>query len=252
MLLGVETGYEAEFDFPFHSSPPSRPYLLASVPRSGSTYVSHLFWRTGCLGAPLEYCNFEPTGPYGHASQSTVEQQRLWRAALRRRTSPNGVFGLKGFPVQFEALHAANPALLADVMRTLMPSPERSRVVLLHRRDRTAHAISYARAILSGVWRAEQERGGRAEPGYSRIAVERADKMIESQEQAWTAMLADLRIAPLELWYEDVLADPAGTLDAVAGYLGVEIDPATAVKVPPIERQSQRGARAWADRHTSG
>jgi len=252
MLLGVETGYEAEFDFPFHSSPPSRPYLLASVPRSGSTYVSHLFWRTGCLGAPLEYCNFEPTGPYGHASQSTVEQQRLWRAALRRRTSPNGVFGLKGFPVQFEALHAANPALLADVMRTLMPSPERSRVVLLHRRDRTAHAISYARAILSGVWRAEQERGGRAEPGYSRIAVERADKMIESQEQAWSGMLADLRIVPLELWYEDVLADPAGTIDAVAGYLGVEIDPAAAVKVPPIERQSQQGARAWAKRHTTG
>jgi len=252
MLLGVETGYEAEFDFPFHSSPPSRPYLLASVPRSGSTYVSHLFWQTGCLGAPLEYCNFEPTGPYGHASQSTVEQHRLWRAALSRRTSPNGVFGLKGFPVQFEALHAANPALLADVLRALTPSPERGRVVLLHRRDRTAHAISYARAILSGVWRAEQERGGRPEPGYSRIAVERAEKMIESQEQAWSAMLADLRIAPLELWYEDVLADPTATIDAVAGYLGVEIDPAAAVKVPPIERQSQQGARTWARRHTTG
>lgn len=65
MLLGVETGYEAEFDFPLRPSPPPRPYLLASTPRSGSTYVSHLFWQTGCLGAPLEYCNFEPTGPYG-------------------------------------------------------------------------------------------------------------------------------------------------------------------------------------------
>jgi LPS sulfotransferase NodH len=252
MLLGVATGYEAEFDFPPHPAPPKRPYLLASVPRSGSTFVSHLLWQTGCLGAPLEYCNFEPAGPYGHASQSTDEQQRLWRAALARRTSPNGVFGLKGFPAQLEALHAGNPALLGDVMRTLIPSPERGRVVLLHRRDRTAHAISYARAVLSGVWRAEQERGGRAEPEYSRVAVERAARMIESQEGAWRAMLADLRIAPLELWYEEVLASPAETLDAVAGYLGVEIDPAAAVKVPPIERQSQQGARDWSQRHRAG
>ena len=252
MLLGIETGYEVEFDFPLRAAPPSRSYLLASVPRSGSTYVSHLLWQTGCLGAPLEYCNFEPSGPYGHASQSAVEQQRLWRAALSRRTSPNGVFGLKGFPVQFEALHHANPPLLADVMRTLFPSPERGRIVLLHRRDRMAHAVSYARAILSGIWRAEQERGGRAEPEYSRVAVERAGNMIESQESAWKAMRADLKIAPLELWYEDVLADPAAALDAVSGYLGIEIDPAAGVKVPPIERQSQQGARAWAKRYTGG
>jgi LPS sulfotransferase NodH len=252
MLLGVETGYEAEFDFPPHLTPPPRPYLLASVPRSGSTYVSHLIWQTGCLGAPLEYCNFEPTGPYGHASQSVVEQQRLWRAALSRRTSPNGVFGLKGFPAQFEALQQANPGLLAEVMRTVFSSRAQARVVLLHRRDRTAHAISYARAILSGIWRAEQERGGRIEPEYSRVAIERAERLIESQEAAWKAMLTDLEVTPLELWYEEVLASPAATLDAVAGYLGVEIDPAAAVKVPPIERQSQQGARAWARRYSSG
>jgi LPS sulfotransferase NodH len=252
MLLGVETGYEAEFDFPLHPAPPRRPYLLASVPRSGSTYVSHLFWQTGCLGAPLEYCNFEPSGPYGHASRSTVEQQRLWRTALVRRTSPNGVFGLKGFPVQFEALHETNPILLGEVMRTLIPSPECGRVVLLHRRDRTAHSISYARAILSGIWRAEQERGGGAEPEFSRLAVERAGNLIERQETAWRAMLADLAIAPLELWYENVLADPSAALDAVAGYLEIEIEPAAAVKVPPIERQSQQGARDWARRYTNG
>jgi LPS sulfotransferase NodH len=84
------------------------------------------------------------------------------------------------------------------------------------------------------------------------VAVERAGKLIESQEGAWKAMLTDIGIAPLELWYEDVLASPAAALGTVAGYLGVEIDPVAAVKVPPIERQSQQGARDWSQRHREG
>ncbi|HEY7807572.1 MAG TPA: Stf0 family sulfotransferase [Croceibacterium sp.] len=252
MLPGIETGYEAEFDFPPFRGPPPRPYLLASVPRSGSTFVSHLLWQTGCLGAPLEYCNFDPNGPYGDAHQSQSEQQRLWREVLIRRTSPNGVFGLKGFPVQFEALQRDNPALLAEVMRDVLPSRARGRIVLLRRRDRTAHAISYARAIISGIWRAEQEREEMTEPEYSRIAVERAERMIESQEGAWRAMLVDLGIEPLMLWYEDVLTAPGRAIDAVAEYLEIEIDPSAAVKIPRIERQSQDGARTWARQHAGG
>lgn len=247
----VESGYEAKFDFPRRGEPPLRPYLLASVPRSGSTYLSHVLWRTGCLGAPLEYLNFERSGPYGFAHESPRDQTRLWHAALRQRTSPNGVFGLKGFPMQFEALQMGNPELLREVMRTIIPSRAGSRIVLLRRRDRTAHAISYARALLSGIWRKEQETVGRAEPEYSQIALERAARMIDSQEAAWAAMFTDLGMVPLELWYEDVVADPRRTAGAVAAHLGVMLDPGAVVEIPEVERQSQDGARAWAERYAA-
>lgn len=248
----VVTGYEPEFDFPLHENAPERPWLFASVPRSGSTFVSHLLWATGCLGAPLEYLNFAPSGPYGYASESPAVQLEIWRNALRRRTSPNGVFGLKAFPLQLEGAHQANPALVADVMRTLFPRGGEARVVQLHRRDRTGHAISYARALLSGIWRKEQEHDHRPEPEYSRTAMARAERMIEQQEATWLAMFSDLRIRPLQLWYEDVLADPLGATRAVAEYLGVPLDPQASISVPPIERQSQAGARAWAERHAGG
>ena len=84
MQPGVVTGYEPEFDFPLREAGPTQVYLFASVPRSGSTYVSHLLWATGCLGAPLEYLNFEPSGPYGYASES-VAAAMLNRAAGARR-----------------------------------------------------------------------------------------------------------------------------------------------------------------------
>jgi LPS sulfotransferase NodH len=249
MLDGVTTGYEEQFDFLLSGPAPARPYLLASVPRSGSTFVSHLLWATGCLGAPLEYLNFEPTGPYGFASQSPERQSELWRAVVRRRTSPNGVFGLKGFPIQFEALQRENPALLGEVLRMLLPSRTASRIVWLRRRDRDAHAISYARAILSGIWRKEQEQGETSEPEYSRLAVERAARLIEDQEGSWRAMLGDLEVTPLELWYEDVVADPSGAIASVCDYLGVAFDLAAAVEVPRVERQSQRPARDWVEKH---
>ena len=63
MLLGVDTGYEGSFDFPRRTASPERTYLIATVPRTGSTWFSHLLWQTGCLGAPLEYLNFDPGGP---------------------------------------------------------------------------------------------------------------------------------------------------------------------------------------------
>jgi len=245
----VETGYEAKFDFPPRRSAPARPYLLASVPRSGSTFFSHLLWRTGCLGAPLEYLNFDPSGPYGHASASPAEQRRLWHGAVSRRTSPNGVFGLKGFPEQFEALQSSNFRLLAEVMRDVLPSRSESRVVYLRRRDRAAHAISYARAILSGIWRSEQEHVAAKEPAYSPLAVERAGRLIEQQETAWEAMFADLQLTPLTLWYEDVVAAPEQTVETVARFLGVTLDPAAEVDIPAIKRQAQEGARAWAAQH---
>ena len=97
MLVDIDTGYEGKFDFPARAQGPEITYLLASAPRAGSTHFSHVLWQTGCLGAPLEYLNFEPLGPYGFAAASPSVQLQLWRSVLRRRCSPNGVFGLKAF-----------------------------------------------------------------------------------------------------------------------------------------------------------
>lgn len=250
MIEGIVTGYEAAFDFAARAGPPTQPYLLASVPRSGSTFVSHLLWRTGCLGAPLEYLNFEATGPYGFAHEAPVKQHELWHLALQRRTSPNGVFGLKAFPPQLEQLHQQNRRLLGEVMRLLVGKGPASKVVQLRRRDRTAHAISYARASLSGIWRKEQETEDRPEPEYSAATMQQMMQAIDLQERAWSDMCRDMRIAPLIVYYEDALDDPQGFVAQVAGFLGIAIDPAAAVTVPEIERQSQKGAQAWVAAHS--
>ena len=249
---GITTGYEERFDWPPVVGT-SRPYMLASVPRTGSTFLSHLLWSTGCLGAPLEYLNFEPTGPYGSVCDAPAEQIELWHRILARRTSPNGIFGVKIFPLQMEVLGRANPKLLAQAMRFLLANGPQSKVVQLRRRDTAAHAISLARASLSGIWRAEQETGGTSEePSYSEAIVQRAGRELEMQELAWQQMYRETGISPLVLWYEDVVEKPEAAIGQVADYLGVGLDPTARIDVPEIRRQDQAGAQKWLDRYGRG
>jgi len=251
LLEGIDTGYEGRFDFPSAAEPPAVTYLLASVPRAGSTLFSHILWRTGCLGAPLEYLNFDPAGPYFFAANSADAQRELWRSVLKRRTSPNGVFGLKAFPTQLQALQARHPALLAEVLATMLPRAGPRRLVYLRRRDRLAQTVSLARAAMSGVWRKEQEGREAAPLVYSDEALAAAERGIAVQEDLWERMFGDLALEPLRLWHEDVLADPAAAAGRVAAYLGVAIDPAAAVAIPEIRKQTRGDADAWAERYAA-
>ena len=54
--MAVPSETEA-FDF-VGSPPPSRFYVACSTPRSGSTLLTRLLWRSGRMGAPHEY--FKP------------------------------------------------------------------------------------------------------------------------------------------------------------------------------------------------
>ena len=251
MLDNFDTGYEGKFDFPPRSGAPELTYLLASVPRAGSTYFSHVLWRTGCLGAPLEYLNFMPRGPYGFAAGSPALQQELWGSVLRRRCSPNGVFGLKAFAMQFDELQRDNRALLEEVLSVILPRRLPRHIVYLRRRDRVAQTVSYARASLSGIWHKSQEHSKAAEPEFSQDALEACERGIAEQESVWARMFNDLRLQPLEMWHEDVLADPAAAARKVADFIGVSIDPGVAVDAPQIDKQLPGKSAQWIARYSA-
>jgi LPS sulfotransferase NodH len=159
------------------------------------------------------------------------------------------VFGLKAFAPQLDHLQRKNQPLLLDVLATILPRGGPRRVVYLRRRNRLAQAISYARASSSGVWRKEQESSDTSPVEYSDDALEAAERGIIFQEVVWEQMFGELGIEPLTIWHEDALADGTAVAEAVATYLGVTIDPAFAVDVPAIEKQSEGNSRDWAERY---
>jgi len=70
-------------------------------------------------------------------------------------------------------------------------------------------------------------------------------------ENIWGRMFSDLRITPLSVWHEDVLADPTGVTQRVADYLGVTIDPTFEIEIPEIRKQSEGDARVWIEKYSN-
>ena len=94
----------------------------------------------------------------------------------------------------------------------------------------------------------EQEAG--AIPiAYSDEALEAAERGIAFQESVWERMFNDLRLEPLTLWHEDVLAYPSGAARQVGDSIGVTIDLTAAVTVPKIEKQSVGDSAEWLARY---
>ncbi|MFL6734780.1 MAG: Stf0 family sulfotransferase, partial [Sphingomicrobium sp.] len=169
-----------------------------------------------------------------------------WRSDLQRRTSPNGVFGIKCFPTQMRELHQRNPELFGQVMAATLPSSREAFAIRLRRRDRAAHAISYARAALSGVWRKEQEGEEGVRVEFSAKAVEHARTLLDQEDAMWNQLFGSAGLQPLTLWYEEILEQPAEAVLAVARFLRVELDPSAAIAVPNVHKQAEEDPRLWA------
>ena len=73
-----------------------------------------------------------------------VSPEDYFEKLLARRTSRNGVFGMKAHFHHFE------PALIGA--RQCSNGWRRSTYVLLHRRDRLAQAVSMVRAMQTNIW----------------------------------------------------------------------------------------------------
>ena len=85
---------------------------------------------------------------------------------------------------------------------------------------------------------------------YSEVAVERAERLIEGQETAWQEMFRDLKIEPLQLWYEEIITAPDEAVRQIAQHLGVDLIPDAAITVPAIVKQAETDAREWRERFT--
>ena len=231
------TDQRLDFDEP---APLRKAYLIASSYRSGSTYLCWELWKTGVLGAPCEYLN--------PAQQLRVLMKRFnvfspadyIASLLVRRTSRNGIFGMKEHFHHFEAFMKGYPALL----EVLSPVT----YIYINRRDRVAQAVSMAKALQTNAWSSRSQEGSPRLLQYDRQLIANCLEEVQVQDAAWLQWFEAQRVTPYPLTYEDLTADAPSVVQSVLKLLGVENDEREQVRVPPAEKQGDETNQEWIER----
>jgi LPS sulfotransferase NodH len=238
---------------------PASSIVICSLPRSGSWLLSEALDRTGIAGHAREYLRAELERRYakdwGVAAPGDVDE--FTRGMFRAGTTANGVFALKVHwhdCMRYIACARASGrgGSDADVLRAMLPEP---RFVHIVRRDSVRQAVSWARALDSDAWwqvdgesSSADASAERWDPDFEKIEVLQA--LLAEGERGWRAFFAAGGIAPVEVVYEDLVADYAPTVRRVLDQLGVAPGPDDAGIAPPsLRRQADAMSERWVQDH---
>jgi LPS sulfotransferase NodH len=227
--------YSEKYDFPHRASLPNIELMIASIPRSGSTALGLDLWRTGLLGAPLEYFNTRLVESMPRWAKYLSTPVDYWEHLVTRRSSPNGVFAYKLFTHDYANVMLSYPALLEK----LAPS----HVVYLTRDDLLEQSISYARASTSGNWFADYA-DAQSEALIDGHTIRERYHSIVRQMVGWEHIFEMTGAEVCRITYEEFLKCPSQVVGKVMrhvlGYTQVTV--AVALPVMTIQRDKTTAA----------
>lgn len=244
--------------------------IICTTPRCGSWLLADQLLQTGLVGRPEEYFRldwyerFLATGEVrfrhmkshrnfnGEAEsireEAGVGQSRSFPnfiSAVRRvGTTRNGVFAVK---IHWRQLARTLPSLRAHcstrptsdsaLLEAWFPN---AHYVFLRRADKVRQAISFHRALRTGVWWSFPDKKSRANQpeGIDMSDVDRLRRELEEQEAQWERFLAQSSQPKLELWYEQLARQPRETTARALRFLNLEPTRANRLPAPRLQRQA--------------
>jgi LPS sulfotransferase NodH len=238
-------------------SGPQRAYVIASLPRTGSTLLGRLLGATGAVGDAKEWLNpmqirdlerrLAPdratrlrqaplVGPFqalaGRGSWSEARLRSYLSRVRARRTGPSGIFGLKIHLHHYQRwLGERDPRDLLGPVTWLA----------ITRGDEVAQAVSWYRALQTGRWTASER--GWLPPIYDRRGIAALLDRIEAMEATWERTYARLGVTPHRVTYEALSSDPIATVRSALRALGVEGE--VPVPSPPTAPQADAVSAEW-------
>jgi len=207
---------------------PSKILIIATTPRCGSHMLGHALHETNSFGFPLEYAH--PRNLAEWKRRLGVEDFRLvLKEIQRRRTSSNGVFGIK--------IHYSHIKQFGGFKKLLEYLPD-AHYVLLSRGDVLRQAVSWSIASQTGVWISGQKPvKDRPEYDFEHIA-ERLRQTI-LQNASWRYLLAANGCNYVEMNFCDVKSNLSQSIQKIADFIDIELDPG---RIPETHlTKTQRG-----------
>jgi LPS sulfotransferase NodH len=200
-------------------------YLILSSPRSGSTMLSTALASSKIAGRPLEYLNPTSLAAAG-VGQDIAKLIGYLEDVRNRRTTPNGVFGMKLHFNQFANLFVRQGQvneLGVGFLKTF------NKVILTHRHDKVLQAISLMHANRSKLWNSKD--AGHAGSVSSQFREEDVDTItaclakLVNEEASWRLLMAQLKLNCIDISYEDLCANQDACIGRAFVHLGLSTPP---------------------------
>lgn len=207
-------------------------FILCGYARTGGTLLCRALHATGRFGYAQEYFNARAAEPLAGRSYPSNRAAQLLEIE-RRGTAPNGVYGVKMFADQFDALRGF------DWIGGL-PNPV---FIHLERRDALGQALSNVRALQTNQWNTEQPVRGEAV--YDEAAIRAELLRTASYRARWQLFFARNGIEPLWLTYEEVIADLSGAVGRIAAQLGIDDLPDPLPELATLQPQADATNAGW-------
>lgn len=239
-LSGLSSArYDLEGRGPFKLS-----YAISASFRSGSTHLCTCLWRTGLLGAPFEYFNYEHELKSLWMRLGAVSWPDFLDKLLACRRSDNGVFGFKAHFQHFDVALREYPQLMSRLGL--------KHFIFIQRADKIAQAVSLAKAYQTRAWIGLGTPLGQTPLFYSREFIAACLKEIATQELRWQAWFSRQQIEPHVVLYEDLLSHEREVVGEICDRLGVAADAPSTPRVPSVARQSDSINADWIVRFKRG
>jgi LPS sulfotransferase NodH len=210
-------------------TPSPRLYLICTLERTGSEYLCWLLRSTGMMGDPQEWYNqneprYQARNKFGIPFLETL---------ARETGTVNGLFGIK---IMLGCLDNFGLLERWDAIRHRY-APQ---MIWLRRRDKLRQAISLYRARQTGEWRRITGEPFRKTPLRfdARQIWSHHDQLLRWEED-WRREFRAIGERPLEVWYEDIQADPRPAVREICRLAGVTANPGNLRKCPLVIQRDE-------------
>jgi LPS sulfotransferase NodH len=228
-----EDQFSQAYDFPIVENP-SKILIIASTGRCGSHMLGHALHKTEAFGFPLEYANLANFNEW-KKKLKTADLQETIAELKKRRTSTNGVFGIK--------IHYSHIKQFGGFKKVLEYFPD-AYYILLSRENVLKQAVSLSIASQTGEWIAGQKRVCN-DPKYDFNQIDESLRNIILDNSSWRYTLAANGCNYIEMDFDDICNNLADSLENIASFVGCKIDKTKIPQEQITKKQSNQRNIEW-------
>lgn len=227
----------------------SKNYFVIFTPRSGSFLLCECLRNTGLAGLPDEYLATPKVTQFVNQNAHIENSSDYVQYVMNKFYTQNGVFGLKTTYTQL--LYWVNQAHKTDIQTNnsvhifAQKHFGELNYIYLSRHDKVRQAISYYRALKTGLWTWKKGKFKRRLPEFNFEEIHSLVGRIRHDEARIQKYFSENNITPLNVLYERFILEYEKTALRILEFLDVDVPHPLTFTEPKLRQMADEVTDQW-------